>query len=74
MPGMARYKRNFCKRMCFFKKKRANPGLFIIYFRPFKHTLQFLLQIHVKMFMSIQYTVPGFELTTFATGVSSHNH
>ena len=24
--------------------------------------------------MSIQYTVPGFELTTFGTRVSSHNH
>ena len=24
--------------------------------------------------MSIQYTVPGYELTTFGTWVSSHNH
>ena len=26
----------------------ANPGFFFIYFRPFKHTLQFLQQINVK--------------------------
>ena len=45
---------------------------FFIYFRLFKHTLQFLQQINVKK--SIQYTVPGFELTTFGTRVSSHNH
>ena len=29
-------------------KKMANPGLFFIYFRLFKHTLQFLQQINVK--------------------------
>ena len=45
----------------------ANPGLFFIYFRLFKHTLPFLQQINVKNVMSIQYTVPGFELTTFGT-------
>ena len=28
--------------------KWANPGLFFIYFRLFKHTLQFLQQINVK--------------------------
>ena len=34
----------------------------------FKHTsLHFLQQINVKNVMSIQYTVPGFELTTFRT-------
>ena len=27
-----------------------------------------------KNVMSIQYTVPGFESTTFGTWVSSHNH
>ena len=38
----------------------------------FKQTsLQFLQQIYVKI--SIQYTVPGFEPTTFGTRVSSHN-
>ena len=47
----------------FFKKKWANPGLFFVYFRLFKQTLQFLQQINVKM--SIQYPAPGFELTTF---------
>ena len=29
-------------------KKWANPGLFLIYFNLFKHTLQFLQQINVK--------------------------
>ena len=47
----------------FFKKNRANPGFFFIYFRLFKQTLQFSQQINVKM--SIQYPAPGFELTTF---------
>ena len=32
---------------CFFKKW-ANPGLFFVYFRLFKQTLQFLQQINVK--------------------------
>ena len=31
-----------------FKKKWANPSLFFIYFRLFKHTFQFLQQINVK--------------------------
>ena len=54
---------------------RANPSLFFIYFRPFKHTpVQYLQQINAKNVMSIQYTVPEFELTTFGTRVSSHNH
>ena len=51
----------------FYKKNWANPGLFFIYFCLFKHTLQFLQQINVKIVMSIQYMVPGFELTTFET-------
>ena len=29
-------------------RKWVKPGLFIIYFRLFKHTLQFLQQINVK--------------------------
>ena len=32
----------------FFLKKWANSGLFLIYFRLFKHTLQFLQQTNVK--------------------------
>ena len=35
----------------------AYPGLFFVYFRLFKHKLQFLQKINVKI--SIQYTVPG---------------
>ena len=44
---------------------------FFIYFRLFKHTN--LQQIGMWK-MSIQYTVPGFELTTCGAWVSSHNH
>ena len=54
--------------------KWAILGVFSIYFRPFKQTLQFLQQIYVKIFMTIQYTAPGFQPTTFGTQVSSHNH
>ena len=32
----------------FFFKKWASPGLFLIYFRLFKHTLQILQQINLK--------------------------
>ena len=39
-------------------------------FLSFQHTLHFLQQINVKM--SIQYM--GFELITFGTQLSSHNH
>ena len=56
-----------------FLKKWTNPGLFFVYFRSF--------QTNIKMFttnicekISIQYTVPGFEPTTFGMWVSSHNH
>ena len=38
--------RNVVLKVCL--KKWANPGLFFIYFRLFKHTLQFLQQINVK--------------------------
>ena len=47
-------------------QKWANPGLFFIYFRLFYSKYMWK--------MSIQYTVPGFELMTFGTWVSSHNH
>ena len=50
----------------------AIPGLFFIYFLVFKQTLQFLQQIGVWK-KSIQYTVPGFEPTTFVKWVSFHN-
>ena len=48
--------------------KWAIPGLFFVYFCLL---LQFLQQKMWKM--SIQYTVLGFEPTTFGTWVSSHN-
>ena len=48
-----------------FYKKCAITGLFFVYFRFNKQTIQFLQQIHVKM--SIQYTVLRFKPTTFLT-------
>ena len=53
-------------------KKWANPGLFFIYFRPSEETLQFFTTNKCEK-ISIQDTVPGFELTTFGTWASSHN-
>ena len=48
--------------------------------RPLFHLFS-SFQTHISIFaankcekMSIQYTVPGFKLTTFGTWVSSHNH
>ena len=60
----------------FFLKKRANPGLFFVYFRSFsnKHYYNFYNRLMWKNVMSIQYMAPGFEPTTFATWVSSQNH
>ena len=49
-----------------------NPGNFLIYFCLFKHIKNFTTNKYDKM--SIQYMVPGFELTTFGTRVSSNNH
>ena len=43
--------------------KGAIPGLFFIYFRLFKQTLQFLQQINVKYV----HPVYGFEPMTFGT-------
>ena len=54
----------------FFKKSHPRP-LFHFFFQ---QTLQFLLQIYVKNVMSIQYSAPGLEPTTFRRRVSSHNH
>ena len=48
----------------------GQPDDFFIYFRLFKQILQ---QIDSEK-MSIQYSVLGFELMTFGTWVSSHNH
>ena len=49
------------------------PPSFSFIFVFFKHTFQILQQIDMWK-MSIQYTVPGFKLTTFGTWVSFHNH
>ena len=45
--------------------KWANPGLFFTYFRLFKHITIFTTNKCEKM--SVQYTVPGFEVMTFET-------
>ena len=41
-------KQNLLTCQLFFFKKMANPGLFFVYFRLFKQTLQLLQQINVK--------------------------
>ena len=61
-----------CINTTLFFYKWANPGLFFIYFWSFQKTIQFLQQMYIKI--SIQYTVPRFEPTTFGTWVSSLNH
>ena len=60
--------------MFFFKKKWANPGLFFLYFRSFKRNIVTIFTTNICEKMSIQYTVLGFDPTTFGTWVSSHNH
>ena len=57
----------------FFLKKWANPVLFSFLFGLFKQTLHIFTTNRCEK-MSIQYMVPGFELTTFGTRVSSRNH
>ena len=59
--------------LLFFLKKWANPGLFSFIFGHLKQTLQNFTTNRCEK-ISIQYTVPGFEHTTFGTWVSSHNH
>ena len=60
---------------CIIFQKLGQPRALFHLFCLFKHTsLHFIKQRNVKNVMSIQYTVPGFELTTFRTSVSSHNH
>ena len=54
-------------------KKWANPGLFVIYFRSFQTNITNFLQkkqiftTNICEKISIQYTVLGFEPTTFGT-------
>ena len=59
----------------YFFIKWANPGLFFVYFRSFQtNNTIFYNKSMWKNVMSIQYTAPGFEPTTFGMRVSSHNH
>ena len=44
--------------------KWANPGLFFVYFRCFQANNTFFTTNQCENVMSIQYTAPGFELTT----------
>ena len=53
--------------------KWASPGLFYVYFRSFQTNIA-IFTTNICEKMSIQYTVPGFEPTTFGARVSSHNH
>ena len=48
------------------------PGVFFVYFHYFQSNITSLQQFNVKI--SIQYPVPGFELTTFWFQVSSLDH
>ena len=53
--------------------KWASPSLFyIVYFWSFQTNI--ITIFIANMCMSIQYTVQGFEHSTFGTWVSSHNH
>ena len=52
-------------------KKWAIPGLFFVFFRIFKQTLQFLQQIHVKNVHPVNGA--GIRTHNFRTWVSFHN-
>ena len=52
----------------------GQPGLFYCLFLVFLNKHHYNVYNKNKWKMSIQYTVPGFEPTTFRTWVSSHNH
>ena len=58
-----------------FSKKWANPDFFFIYFWFFQTNIITIFTYNKYMWkMSIQYTVPGFELTTFWLWVTSFYH
>ena len=62
------------KMFFFLKKNGPTPASFSFIFGLFKQaSLQFLQQIYAEK-MSIQYTLPGFEPSTFGTWVSSLYH
>ena len=48
-------------------------GLFFVYFQSFQTNITNFYNKYMWK-MSIQYTVPGFEPTTFQTWVVTHNH
>ena len=52
----------------------ATSASFIIYFRSFQTNIITILTKNICEQISIQYTVPEFEATTFRTWVSSYNH
>ena len=56
--------------------KWAKPGLFFLYFLSFQTNNRFYYKKSMckNVQMSIQYTAPGFEPTTFQTWVVTHNH
>ena len=61
-------------RQFFFKKMGQTRPLLCLFSSFSNKKLQFLQQIYVKNLLTIQYTVPGFEPTTFGIWVSSHYH
>ena len=65
-----RYK-NCCD--CSSTKSGPIPASFCVYFRSFQTNIT-IFSTNICEKMSIQYTVLGFEPTTFRTWVSSHNH
>ena len=57
-----------------FLRNGPNSASFVFIFVFFKQTITILTTNIWKNVMTIQYTVPGFEPTTFGTWVSSHSH
>ena len=58
----------------FFKKMDQPRPLFRLFSSLKAHITNFTTNRYVKKCPSSRYTVPGFELTTFGTWVSSHDH
>ena len=56
-----------CRCCWLFSKNGPTLASFSFIFSLQKQTIQFLQQFNVKNVVSILYTVPGFELTTFQT-------
>ena len=62
------------QKLQFFLKKIGQPRPLFYLFLSFQTHITILHQFKEKNVMTIQYTALGFELITFETWVSSHNH